>query len=128
MDMHVQVLSSHSPTQNIMPGFPRVPQVIIPPSGETDISMEDPSIIQQLKKEVREMLVVIADNPSEQLKLIDDIQRLGVSYQFESEIDAALQHIHDKYHEGDCTDDLYTLKLVVRALRFLLFSKVQQQV
>ncbi|KAK3040259.1 hypothetical protein RJ639_028174, partial [Escallonia herrerae] len=87
------------------------------PVQKTDISTEDPSIIQQLKKEVKEMLVAVTDKPSEQLKLIDDIQRLGVSYHFESEIDAALQHIHDTYHAGDCTDDLYTVSLRFRLLR-----------
>ena len=51
------------------------------------------------------------------LELIDDIQRLGVSYHFEYEIDQTLQQIHDSLNDY-CDDDLHTC-----ALRFRLFRQ-----
>ena len=41
------------------------------------------------------------DNLLEKLELIDAIQRLGVSYHFEGEIDEVLQQIHRKHHTCD---------------------------
>ena len=74
---------------------------------------------QQLKEEVKKMLGSVADKPSQQLNLIDAIQRLGVSYHFKSEIDVALQHIYDACHYCDDKngDDLYTTTLRFRLLR-----------
>ncbi|KAA8526910.1 hypothetical protein F0562_008861 [Nyssa sinensis] len=65
------------------------------------------------------MLVAAADEPSKQLNLIDAIQRLGVFYHFENQIDAALQLIYDTYHACDDkdNDDLYTVALWFRLLR-----------
>ncbi|CAK9136861.1 unnamed protein product [Ilex paraguariensis] len=74
---------------------------------------------QQLKEEVKKMLGSVDDKPSQQLNLIDAIQRLGVSYHFETEIDVALQHIYDACHDCDDKngDDLYTTTLRFRLLR-----------
>ena len=70
----------------------------------------------QLKEVVRKMLVGGVDKPLEQMKLIDAIQRLGVSYHFESEIEAALQYIHVNNHVCNGKDgaDLYTVALRFR--------------
>ncbi|KAA8526917.1 hypothetical protein F0562_008854 [Nyssa sinensis] len=75
--------------------------------------------IHGLKEEVRKMLVASADDPSKQLNLIDAIQRLGVFYHFENEIDAALQLIYDTYHAhtNQDNDDLHTVALWFRLLR-----------
>lgn len=54
--------------------------------------------------------------PSQQLDLVDDIQRLGVSYHFENEIDEILKQIHHSYSYGS-VDDLYTTALHFRLLR-----------
>ncbi|XVE80271.1 hypothetical protein DITRI_Ditri14bG0126800 [Diplodiscus trichospermus] len=57
------------------------------------------------------------DEPSEKLKLIDAIQRLGVSYHFEKEIDQVL-HLAYKDFDIDVNDeDLYTISLKFRLLR-----------
>ncbi|KAF5948761.1 hypothetical protein HYC85_014718 [Camellia sinensis] len=74
---------------------------------EVDVNMEQP--LQQLKEE-----------PSQKLNFIDAIQRLGVSYHFETEIEAALQHIYETYydhHDDKANGDLYTVALSFRLLR-----------
>ncbi|XP_056166379.1 valencene synthase-like [Syzygium oleosum] len=53
------------------------------------------------------------------LKLIDQIQRLGIAYHLEIEIDEQLEQIHRSYfrfHYGD-DDDLHTVALLIRLLR-----------
>ncbi|KAM7486349.1 hypothetical protein LguiA_002358 [Lonicera macranthoides] len=79
---------------------------------------------EQLKEEVRKMIVGGSDEPAQQLKLIDAIQRLGVSYHFESEIDVALKnHLEsfndsfDKCNKINDEDDLFMVALRFRLLR-----------
>uniref|UniRef100_A0A2N9I731 Uncharacterized protein n=1 Tax=Fagus sylvatica TaxID=28930 RepID=A0A2N9I731_FAGSY len=77
--------------------------------------------VQELKEEVRRMLTSPVDNkPSQKLSLIDVIQRLGVSYHFENEIEETLQQLHLALHDHDDQkndDDLYTIALQFRLLR-----------
>nr|GEU57092.1 (-)-germacrene D synthase [Tanacetum cinerariifolium] len=57
-------------------------------------------IIDNWKREVRKDLSVALGDPSQHtnlLKLVDVIQRLGISYYFEKEVEQALQHIYDVY-------------------------------
>ncbi|KAM7486333.1 hypothetical protein LguiA_002342 [Lonicera macranthoides] len=79
---------------------------------------------EQLKEEVRKMIVGSSDEAAQQLKLIDAIQRLGVSYHFESEIDMALKNhlVNSNVSFGKCNkindkDDLYMVALRFRLLR-----------
>ncbi|KAD7478283.1 hypothetical protein R6Q59_007726 [Mikania micrantha] len=54
--------------------------------------------IESLKEEVRKEILVALDGSVERLlKLVDDIQRLGIAYNFEKEIEQALQHIYNLY-------------------------------
>ena len=62
------------------------------------------------------MLVAAADKPSQMLNLIDGLQRLGVSYHFTTEIEAALKHIYETCDHSHF-DDLYTVALFFRLLR-----------
>ncbi|RVW68199.1 Valencene synthase [Vitis vinifera] len=75
--------------------------------------------IVDLKKEVKRKLTAAAvANPSQLLNFIDAVQRLGVAYHFEQEIEEALQHICNSFH--DCNDmdgDLYNIALGFRLLR-----------
>ncbi|XP_010258444.1 PREDICTED: (-)-germacrene D synthase-like [Nelumbo nucifera] len=72
-----------------------------------------------LKEEVRCMLMNSTNGPSEILSLIDTIQRLGLAYHFEREIDEILEHMlvtHVGYFNG-VDDDLHTIALWFRLLR-----------
>ncbi|KAL5848158.1 hypothetical protein ACOSQ4_006171 [Xanthoceras sorbifolium] len=76
--------------------------------------------VEKLKEQVREKVVGIGNQPlSEQLNLIDAIERLGVAYHFETEIDQLLQHVFDSYNHYIINDDidLYTSALCFRLLR-----------
>ncbi|KAK6229602.1 hypothetical protein SCA6_018553 [Theobroma cacao] len=70
---------------------------------------------EELKQEVQRMLTTPMDKPSQKLLLIDAVQRLGVAYHFEKEIEDALDNIY-----GDCNgdgNDLYITSLRFRLLR-----------
>lgn len=60
-------------------------------------------LVEELKGRVREELVILAsDEPMHHMKLIeliDVVQRLGIAYHFEEEIEEALQHIYVTYSE-----------------------------
>ncbi|KAL0001134.1 hypothetical protein SO802_014915 [Lithocarpus litseifolius] len=64
-------------------------------SMETNDNLEQ---VQRLKEEVGKLLMDPIDKSSQKLELIDAIQRLDVSYHFESEIDEILQQIYKDHH------------------------------
>ncbi|KAK9275730.1 hypothetical protein L1049_022998 [Liquidambar formosana] len=87
-----------------------------------DLSIDAPMAkqIEELKDEVRRKLVITsADKLLEKVNMIDAIQRLGLAYHFETEIEEALEHIYLTYHEenNDESDDLYHVALRFRLLR-----------
>jgi len=62
--------------------------------------------------------MAVHDTSSEKVELIDKIQRLGVSYHFEEEIEASLQRMYEAYRECNMYgDDLYLVALGFRLLR-----------
>ncbi|PON75441.1 Squalene/phytoene synthase [Trema orientale] len=74
--------------------------------------------VEEIKEVVRKeisMMKASHDASSDQLKLIDAIQRLGLSYHYEREMDEALKHIYETYHNHD--EDLYDASLRFRLLR-----------
>ena len=79
--------------------------------------------VQKLKEEVKSMLIASAasTSPSENVELIDTIQRLGVSYYFELEINEILGLMQKNmiFDIGliDNKDDLQTSSLKFRLLR-----------
>ncbi|KAF7850211.1 hypothetical protein BT93_L5741 [Corymbia citriodora subsp. variegata] len=77
--------------------------------------------VEELKGEVRKMLTGVVDKPSQMLHLIDQIQRLGIDYHFEREIDEQLEQIYKSYSQldhGDFKgDDLHMVALMFRLLR-----------
>ncbi|XP_020416962.1 (-)-alpha-pinene synthase-like isoform X2 [Prunus persica] len=76
--------------------------------------------VDNLKEVVRrEVFTTSAGDFSHQLKLIDAIQRLGVAYHFESEIEDALERTHATFRDHAFSDDgdLYNVALGFRLLR-----------
>ena len=63
----------------------------------------------------REVLTTSAGDFSHRLKFIDAIQRLGVAYHFESEIEEALERMHAAFRDHD--GDLYNVAFGFRLLR-----------
>ena len=76
--------------------------------------------LQHLKEKITRQLKSGVEEPSEKLILIDTIQRLGVSYHFQSEIEDLLQHLHKNppSWDGKAVDaDLNSIALWFRLLR-----------
>lgn len=76
--------------------------------------------VEELKEKVRKMLMAPGEKSSQKLNFIDAIQRLGVSYHFENEIQEILQQLHETLHDCDdheYDDDLHTVALRFRLLR-----------
>lgn len=69
----------------------------------------------KLKQEVRSVLMMNVDKLSHKIDLIDSIQRLGVSYHFETEIDEILKEISSE--SDDHINDLYAIALKFRLVR-----------
>ncbi|OAY28588.1 (-)-germacrene D synthase [Manihot esculenta] len=69
----------------------------------------------KLKQEVRSVLMMNVDKLSHKIDLIDSIQRLGVSYHFETEIDEILKEISSE--SDDDINDLYAIALKFRLVR-----------
>ncbi|KAL7145233.1 hypothetical protein ABFS83_07G067100 [Erythranthe nasuta] len=69
--------------------------------------------IESLKKEVR--TVVMAATSGELIKLVDTLERLGLAYHFETEIEEKLEQINNE--DDQEYDDLFTTALRFRLLR-----------
>ncbi|XP_038692011.1 casbene synthase, chloroplastic-like [Tripterygium wilfordii] len=68
--------------------------------------------------QVKDMLINPAIDPVEKVKLIDSLCRLGVSYQFKSEIGDQMNQVFNlKLNLDDRDYDLYTVSLVFRVFR-----------
>ncbi|KAI3454012.1 hypothetical protein Pfo_010675 [Paulownia fortunei] len=75
--------------------------------------------IDVLKEKVRSMIVADEKKLKEKLILIDTIERLGLSYHFEKEIQGQLQLLFNGYFklENEENDDLFITALQFRLLR-----------
>ncbi|KAK4480037.1 hypothetical protein RD792_013094 [Penstemon davidsonii] len=74
--------------------------------------------IKQLKEEVRNLLMSEENNTTtEKITLIDTIERLGVGYHFEEEIEKHLEQIYKYHHLNSQEYDLFTTALQFRLLR-----------
>ncbi|KAF5948753.1 hypothetical protein HYC85_014710 [Camellia sinensis] len=130
MELSIHALPIPDSTKNMVPEVTRRsanyhPSIwgdhfLVYASHATEVDVKMGQQLQQQKEEVRKMLVAANDQLSQKLNFIDAIQRLGVSYHFESEIETALQHIYETdydHHDDKAKDDLYTIALLFRLLR-----------
>ncbi|KAK7859589.1 (-)-germacrene d synthase, partial [Quercus suber] len=85
-------------------------------SEDKDIHFRKVCEVEELKDEVRNELFATG-HLSQQLGLIDALQRLGVAYHFEREIQEALEHIYTTFNDKIDVDDLYKVSLSFRLLR-----------
>ncbi|XP_042019971.1 beta-caryophyllene synthase-like [Salvia splendens] len=87
-------------------------------SQHTDISIAEKEEHERQKEEIKDLVLQIdEDDITLKLQLIDLIQRLGVGYHFEEEIDRTLRWIHDTYSGKDNDNDLQVVALRFRLLR-----------
>ncbi|KAL7001504.1 lysase, partial [Sarracenia purpurea var. burkii] len=73
--------------------------------------------VMKLKEDVKIMLDNVS-NPLDGLKLIDNLQRLGVFYHFEEEIKRILERIYNEKDDSwSIPKDLHAMALKFRLLR-----------
>ncbi|KVH95545.1 Terpene synthase, metal-binding domain-containing protein [Cynara cardunculus var. scolymus] len=89
---------------------------------EKDDLVAEKQLVEELTEEIRKKLFITASSihePLQQIQLIDAIQRLGVAYHFEKEIEEALQHVYRTYgHQGiHNNNNLQSVSLWFRILR-----------
>ncbi|KAL0335046.1 UNVERIFIED_CONTAM: Terpinolene synthase, chloroplastic [Sesamum radiatum] len=89
--------------------------------------------LSELKVEVKKMLVQEKELTVEELELVDDLQKLGISYHFEDEINQMLGCLYEQKYGGGKNNsdsegkerDLYSAALEFRLLRQHGFSVPQ---
>ncbi|XP_021764447.1 probable sesquiterpene synthase [Chenopodium quinoa] len=82
--------------------------------------LEKEQEVEHLKEQVRKELlarVATVDKPLELLDFIDAIERLGLAYYLEKEIEEALVQVYENYHDQCDKDDLYHVAARFRILR-----------
>ncbi|KAJ4718974.1 Sesquiterpene synthase [Melia azedarach] len=73
---------------------------------------------EELKQDVRRLITANTNEQVKKLHLIDTVQRLGIAYLFEKEIEGELEKIHDDlYIDSDNVHDVYTVSLAFRLMR-----------
>ncbi|KAJ0102231.1 hypothetical protein Patl1_04440 [Pistacia atlantica] len=121
MDAHAEVLAVVATTNINRPTTTYHPSIwgshfLSYASDFVTIDAKTEQEFQGLKQEVRRMLISTTDKTFQKLCLIDVVQRLGVDYHFEKEIEDALEEL---YHEH-CADDRNLCNV---ALRFRLLRQ-----
>ncbi|KAH6824298.1 hypothetical protein C2S53_015739 [Perilla frutescens var. hirtella] len=81
----------------------------------TEISAAEQEELAMKKEMVRKLVTQMPDDSMYKMELIDAIQRLGVHYHFEKEIDEFLKYIHVQQNSKD--NDLRSVALRFRLLR-----------
>ncbi|CAN4114329.1 unnamed protein product [Withania somnifera] len=88
-------------------------------SIDNHVAQEYAQEIQVLKEQTRSMLLATGQELAAKLNLIDIIERLGIAYHFDKEINDILGQIYNENYdfEGDDHNDLCTCALQFRLLR-----------
>ena len=84
-----------------------------------DITENMKNQIQIQKEEVRKIFQSSSNSISQKLNIIDSLQRLGISYHFEREIDEILEKIHDTFTTNIVTIEEGGLHFCALAFRLL---------
>ncbi|KAF3954892.1 hypothetical protein CMV_019820 [Castanea mollissima] len=82
--------------------------------------------VQEMKEEVRRMLTSPVEEPSQKLNLINLLQRLGVSYHYENEIEKTLQQLHRTLYDRDDQEN-YIMQANAKIYFALQFRLLRQQ-
>ncbi|CAL5345881.1 unnamed protein product [Camellia sinensis] len=83
-----------------------------------DLTLDDFCVKHEQKlKEAKRMLRKAGENPLEGLVMIDNLQRLGIDYYFQEEIEALLQSQYTKSNATTLGYDLYEVSTRFRLLR-----------
>jgi (-)-germacrene D synthase len=76
--------------------------------------------VQKQKEEVRKIFLSSWNDIAQKLNFIDSLQRLGISYHFEREIDEALEQIHNTFTDNkEITTKEGSLHFLALAFRLL---------
>ncbi|KAK4718669.1 hypothetical protein R3W88_017007 [Solanum pinnatisectum] len=81
----------------------------------TEITIQEKVEVDEYKERIRKMLVEAPEGSLQKLVLIDAMQRLGVAYHFDNEIETSIQNIFDASKWND--DNLYVVSLRFRLVR-----------
>ncbi|XP_057805490.1 bicyclo-germacrene synthase-like [Salvia miltiorrhiza] len=73
-------------------------------SDKTKISDAEREELAKQKEKVRKLLAQTPNDSTRKMELIDAIQRLGVEYHFQKEIEESLQSIHQNYKQQNSKD------------------------
>ncbi|KAG5601086.1 hypothetical protein H5410_032456 [Solanum commersonii] len=80
-----------------------------------EITNQEKVEVDEYKETTRKMLVEAPEGSEQKLVLIDTMQRLGVAYHFNNEIETSIQNIFDASQQND--DNLYVVSLRFRLVR-----------
>ncbi|KAL3334817.1 hypothetical protein AABB24_031168 [Solanum stoloniferum] len=80
-----------------------------------EITNQEKVEVDEYKERIRKMLVEAPEGSLQKLELIDAIQRLGVAYHFNNEIETSIQNIFDASQQND--DNLHVVSLRFRLVR-----------
>uniref|UniRef100_M1CUL9 Sesquiterpene synthase 2 n=1 Tax=Solanum tuberosum TaxID=4113 RepID=M1CUL9_SOLTU len=72
--------------------------------------------VDEYKERIRKMLVEAPEGSLQKLVLIDAMQRLGVAYHFDNQIETSIQNIFDAFKQND-DDNLHVVSLYFRLVR-----------
>ncbi|XP_069155349.1 sesquiterpene synthase 9-like [Solanum lycopersicum] len=84
----------------------------------TEITNQEKVEVNEYKERIRKMLVKAPEGSLQKLVLIDAMQRLGVAYHFDNEIETSIQNIFDaSSKQNDNDNNLYVVSLRFRLVR-----------
>nr|J7LP58.1 RecName: Full=Bifunctional sesquiterpene synthase 1; AltName: Full=Alpha-copaene synthase; AltName: Full=Delta-cadinene synthase; AltName: Full=Terpene synthase 1; Short=LdTPS1 [Phyla dulcis]AFR23368.1 alpha-copaene/delta-cadinene synthase [Phyla dulcis] len=114
---------THNITRPVASYHPNVwgDRFLLSSSDQVQLTMkarDDKVVVDELKKEVRRKLKEASNDYIRLLQTVDVIQRLGLAYHFEEEIDQALRYLFETFHDySEDSQDMYANSLSFRLLR-----------